>query len=56
MKGVVAEDESLLRQELVSLLTVAWPGLEIVACDTLKVRATSACASPLARRWSASCR
>lgn len=33
MKCVVAEDESLLREELVALLVDAWPGLEIVACD-----------------------
>src|SRR5262249_32830917 len=33
MKGVVAEDESLLREELVSQLAAAWPGLEIVACE-----------------------
>jgi hypothetical protein len=30
--------------------------LEMVACDTLKVRATSAWASPLVRRWRASAR
>ena len=29
---------------------------DIVACETLNDRATSACASPLARRWRASCR
>jgi hypothetical protein len=29
---------------------------DIVACETLKDRATSASASPLARRWKASCR
>jgi hypothetical protein len=29
---------------------------DIVACETLKVRATSACASPLASLWIASCR
>src|SRR6516162_431690 len=28
----------------------------MVACETLNVRATSACALPLASRWSASCR
>src|SRR5512140_2359236 len=30
-KAVVAEDEPLLREELVSLLGASWPGLEIVA-------------------------
>jgi DNA-binding LytR/AlgR family response regulator len=30
-KGVVAEDEALLREELLSLLRAAWPELEIVA-------------------------
>ena len=30
-KAIVAEDERLLRDELVSLLQSAWPGLEIVA-------------------------
>jgi DNA-binding LytR/AlgR family response regulator len=34
MKCVIAEDEALLRNELVSLLNDAWPGLDIVAaCD-----------------------
>ncbi|HET7403860.1 MAG TPA: LytTR family DNA-binding domain-containing protein [Usitatibacter sp.] len=33
MKAVVAEDEALLREELLSLLREAWPGLEIVACE-----------------------
>ena len=28
MKAVVAEDEALLREELLSLLREAWPGLE----------------------------
>jgi DNA-binding LytR/AlgR family response regulator len=31
MKGVIAEDEELLRNELLSLLAAAWPELEIVA-------------------------
>jgi DNA-binding LytR/AlgR family response regulator len=31
MKGVVAEDEALLREELVSQLRLAWPELDIVA-------------------------
>lgn len=31
MKAVVAEDEKLLRDEIVSLLRTAWPGLEIAA-------------------------
>ena len=35
---------------------VRYASREIVACDTLKVRATSACASPLASRWRASWR
>jgi len=33
MKAVVAEDEALLREELVSLLRETWPGLEIIACE-----------------------
>jgi len=33
MKAVVAEDEALLRGELVSLLRDTWPGLEIIACE-----------------------
>ena len=33
MKAVVAEDEALLRGELVSLLRETWPGLEIIACE-----------------------
>jgi DNA-binding LytR/AlgR family response regulator len=33
MKAVVAEDEALLREELVSLLREAWPGLDIIACE-----------------------
>jgi hypothetical protein len=35
---------------------VPYASREMVACDTLKVRATSACASPLASRWRASWR
>jgi len=31
MKCIVAEDEELLRNELLSLLAVAWPDLEVVA-------------------------
>ncbi|MGE5095860.1 MAG: LytR/AlgR family response regulator transcription factor [Betaproteobacteria bacterium] len=33
MKCVVAEDEALLRDELVASLRAAWPGLDIVACE-----------------------
>ena len=33
MKAVVAEDEALLREELVAMLGEAWPGLEVVACE-----------------------
>jgi DNA-binding LytR/AlgR family response regulator len=34
MKAVIAEDEALLRDDLVALLKSAWPGLEIAAvCD-----------------------
>jgi DNA-binding LytR/AlgR family response regulator len=33
MKAVVAEDEALLREELVVRLQEAWPGLEIIACE-----------------------
>ena len=33
MKAVVAEDEALLREELVAMLREAWPGLEVVACE-----------------------
>jgi len=32
-RAVVAEDEALLRDELVSQLARAWPGLEIEACE-----------------------
>src|SRR6187401_2609242 len=31
--AVIAEDEQLLRDELVAQLARAWPGLEIVACE-----------------------
>jgi DNA-binding LytR/AlgR family response regulator len=31
VKAVIAEDEALLREDLVAALTRAWPGLEIVA-------------------------
>ena len=33
MKCVVAEDESLLREDLVALLRELWPGLEVLACE-----------------------
>ncbi|HYC37197.1 MAG TPA: LytTR family DNA-binding domain-containing protein [Usitatibacter sp.] len=33
MKAVVAEDEALLREELVSMLAKVWPGLEVTACE-----------------------
>lgn len=33
MKCVVAEDEALLRDDLIASLREAWPGLEVIACD-----------------------
>ena len=33
MNGVLAEDEALLRDELVSMLASAWPELEVTACE-----------------------